>query len=234
MVIEHGLKPLDMQRGSPRYGAVGHALTTAVMNQLLRHYRIPSCPSAGFTSTSKKIDYQCGYEKATGALISALSGGNLLIFQGGSGTELLYHPALSILDDDVAGWIGRFLQGVTVTDETLAIDLINQIGPVPGHYLSSEHTRKWWRREQFIPEVADREAYPVWVKTGKKDALALARERMEEILATHRPMPLEPGEEQAIEDVLKEARTYYRKKGLISDQEWAEYMETLGSARDSS
>jgi trimethylamine--corrinoid protein Co-methyltransferase len=229
MSVQYGLKPLDMQRGSPRYGAVGHALTTGMVNQLLRRYEIPSCPSAGFTSTSKKIDFQCGYEKSTGALISALSGGNLLIFQGGSGTELLYHPVLSILDDDVAGWIGRFLQGVTVTDETMAVDLINQIGPIPGHYLSTEHTRKWWKKEQFIPAVSDREAYPVWVETGKKDALTLAKEKMEEILATHEPTPLTPAQEQAIEDVLNEARTYYRKKGLISDEEWSDYMKTLKS-----
>ena len=40
---------------------------------------------------------------------------------------------LSILDDNVAGWIGRFLEGVTVTDDTLAIDLINQVERIPGH-----------------------------------------------------------------------------------------------------
>jgi trimethylamine--corrinoid protein Co-methyltransferase len=228
MSIQYGLKPLDMQRGSPRYGAVGHSLTTGMVNQILRRYEIPSCPSAG----SKKIDFQCGYEKSTGALISALSGGNLLIFQGGSGTELLYHPVLSILDDDVAGWIGRFLQGVTVTDETMAIDLINEVGPIPGHYLSTEHTRKWWKQEQFIPKVADREAYAVWIKTGKKDALALAKEKMQEILATHEPMPLTPAQEQVIEDVLNEARSYYKKQGLISDPEWSEYMKTLKSVGD--
>jgi len=229
MSIQHGLKPMDMQRGSPRYGAVGHALTTGMMNQLLRRYQIPSCPSAGFTSTSKKIDFQAGYEKSMGALISALTGGNLLIFQGGSGVELLYHPVLSILDDDVAGWIGRYLEGVTVTDETMAVDLINQVGPIPGHYLGTEHTRKWWRQEQYIPKVADREAYPVWVKTGKRDALALAKEKMEEILATHKPKPLTPTEEQAIEDILNEAREYYRKKGLIPDDEWSDYMKALNS-----
>jgi trimethylamine--corrinoid protein Co-methyltransferase len=54
------------------------------------------------------------------------------------GTELLYHPVLSILDDDIPGWIGRFLQGVAVTDETMAIDLIKQVGPIPGHYLNTE------------------------------------------------------------------------------------------------
>ncbi len=227
MSIQHGLKPLDMQRGGPRFGAVTYSLTGAMMNQMLRKYGIPSCPGSGFTSTSKKIDYQTGYEKSLGALISALSGAHLQIFQGGSSAELLYHPALSILDDDVAGWIGRFLEGVTVTDETLAIDLINQVGPIPGHYLSTAHTREWWRKEQWLPKSADLEAYPVWLRSGKKDALALAKERMADILATHEPTPLTPQQELAIEDILREAREYYRQKNLISDAEWSSYSETL-------
>lgn len=230
MSIQHGLKPMDMQRGSPRFGSAEYSLTGATMNQMLRRYGIPSCPGSGFTSLSKKIDYQAGYEKSMGALVSALTGGHLLIFQGGSGAELLYNPALSILDDDVAGWIGRFLQGVTVTDETLAIDLINQVGPIPGHYLSAAHTREWMRKELFVPKVADLEPYAVWVRSGKQDALALARKRMDKILATHKPKPLTPDQEQAIEDILKEARAYYRQKGLISDGEWAEYGHTLNLA----
>ena len=229
MAFAHSLVPMDMRSGLARDGAVGFSLTTAMMNQMLRAYRIPSFDCAGFASSSKKIDYQCGYEKALGTLISALSGAHIMLFQGGSSSELLYNPVLSILDDDIAGWVGHFLEGVTVTDETLAIDLINQVGPIPGHYLSTAHTREWWRKEQFIPQAADLEAYPVWVKSGKKDALALAKERMEEILATHKPLPLTPAQEQAIEGILQEAREYYRKKGLISDQEWPDYMEVLAS-----
>ncbi len=228
VLIEHGLKPMDMTRGSPRYGGVEHALTTSMMNQLLRRYQIPSCPSAGFTSLSKKFDYQAAFEKSTGALISALSGGNILFIHGGSSVELLYHPVLAILDDDVAGWIGRYLEGVSVTDETMAIDLINQIGPIPGHYLGTAHTREWWQKEQFLPKTADLEAYPVWIESGKKDALELAKERMAQILDTHEPIPLTPGQETAVEEILIEARGYYRDKGLISEDEWGEYMKMIG------
>ena len=63
----------------------------------------------------------------------------------------------------------------------------------------------------------------MWVKSGKKDALALAKERMEEILSTHNPMPLSPEEEQALVNILIEARKYYRDKGLISDEDWVDY-----------
>jgi trimethylamine--corrinoid protein Co-methyltransferase len=231
MVIQHGIAPMDMQRGTYLLGAaVEQSLTTVGFNQLLRRYQLPSMTCAGYISTSKKIDFQCGYEKALGTLISALSGGNLHIFQGGSSFELTYNPLLSILDDDIAGWIGRFLQGIEVNNETMAVDLINEVGPIPGNYLNKEHTRKWWRKEQFMPKAADREIYQVWMKSGKKDALALAKERMEEILATHKPTPLTPAQEQAVENMLKEAREYYRKKGLISDETWTIYMKALKSA----
>jgi trimethylamine--corrinoid protein Co-methyltransferase len=231
MAYHHGIGPMDMRRGSPVMGTAGEAIGTVMMNQMLRRYGIPSWCTAGFASNSKKFDYQAGYEKAMPTLMSCLSGGHLMLFQGGSSVELLYHPVLSILDDDVAGWIGRFLEGVTVNDVTLAIDLINQVGPIPGHYLSTAHTREWWQKEQFLPKAADLEAYPVWIKSGKRDAVALAKEKMDEILATHEPTPLTAEEDQSIEDVLFEARKFYRDRGLISDSEWEEYRKVMGSPK---
>jgi trimethylamine--corrinoid protein Co-methyltransferase len=134
-----------------------------------------------------------------------------------------------VMEDDVAGWIGHVLEGATINDETLAIDLINEVGPLPGHYLGTAHTRKWWNKQHYFPKVADVESYASWIKTGKKDMLDLAKEKVQEILATHKPLPLSDAQEQAIEDVLKEARNYYRKRGVISDAEWSEYMRVLSS-----
>jgi trimethylamine--corrinoid protein Co-methyltransferase len=228
--IQHGMGPMHMRTGGVLFGTVDGALTSAMMNQMLRRYGIPSCASAGFSSNSKKIDFQVGYEKALGALIDALSGAHLEIFQGGSQGELCYHPVLAVLDDDVAGWVGRFLEGTTVTDDTMAVDLINQVGPIPGHYLSTAHTRQWWRQEQWLPRSADLEAYPVWVRSGKRDALALAGERMEQILESHVPEPLTPEQEQALGGVLRDARAFYRDRGLISDRDWSTYLDTLEQA----
>jgi trimethylamine--corrinoid protein Co-methyltransferase len=228
--IQYGFEPLDMRRGSPLFGSVLNALGHVGMNQMLRAYRIPSCTSAGFASMSKKFDYQCAYEKALGTLVAALSGGNLHIFQGGTTGELAYHPVLSIMDDDVAGWVGRMLGGVDVNRDTLAIDLINEVGPIPGHYLNTAHTREHWRSEHFFPEVADEEAYPVWKESGKKDMLDLARERMDHLLSTHRPEPLTDEQERAVERMLSDARDHYRKEGLITDEEWAAYEAALDAA----
>jgi len=207
--------PMDMRFGHPAFGALGSALHQIVFNQIWRKYGLPTNNMQVGYSSSKKIDFQNAYERAMSTLLSTLSGANMMSFHGAVHGELTYHPVMSVLDDDIAGWIGRLIEGVEITDETMAIDLIEQVGPIPGQYLNTEHTRKWWRREQFIPKVADREPYPEWIKKGKKDAVALAKERMEEILATHKPEPLTPKQEEDVDRILEEVRQYYRGKGLM-------------------
>jgi trimethylamine--corrinoid protein Co-methyltransferase len=142
-------------------------------------------------------------------LLCALSGSNLISLHGGIYGELAFHPIQAVLDDDIAGWIGHSIQGVEVTHETLATRLIAEVGPIPGCYLNKEHTRKWWKTEQYVPKAADRAPYPEWTRRGKKVAMALARERVEEILTTHKASPLSSEQEHTIEDILKEAREYY-------------------------
>jgi hypothetical protein len=57
---------------------------------------------------------------------------------------------------------------------------------------------------------------------------------MDEILATHEPRPLSPEQEQAIDDVLREARDHYRTRGMISDEEWAEVQSAVSGTPPSS
>jgi trimethylamine--corrinoid protein Co-methyltransferase len=125
--------------------------------------------------------------------------------------------------------VGRFMEGIAVNEETLAIDLIKQVGPIPGHFLNREHTRKWWKQEHFIPKVSDRLTYPEWMGKGKKSALDYAKERLVEILETYRPTPLTQSQEEEVERILEEARKYYRDKGLISEEEMAIYRKSMKS-----
>jgi len=52
---------------------------------------------------------------------------------------------------------------------------------------------------------------------------------MEHILATHRPTPLTPSQEQDIERILEEARNYYKERGLITDDEMLAYRNSMKS-----
>jgi trimethylamine--corrinoid protein Co-methyltransferase len=132
-----------------------------------------------------------------------------------------------VLDDDIAGMVGRYLEGMSVTDETLALDLIEQVGPIPGHFLGLAHTRKWWKQEQYIPKSSDTQTYPEWLQGGKKSCVDYARERMEDIIASHKPMPLTDRQEDDLERILEDARAHYERAGHISPAEMKAYRAVL-------
>jgi len=224
--------PQDMTEGAlvprPLFGTVESHLSQLVFGQIWRTYGLPVYSAVAGTCRSQTIDYQAGYEKALGAITAVLSGANFVALCGSMGGTNAFHPLQAILDDDIAGMMGRFVRGVEVTDETLAVDLINTVGQAP-RFFDEPHTKKWAELERYAPRSADWLAYPEWLEGGKKTALDHARERMEDILANHRPLRLSAQQEQIVDDVLKEARDFYRKKGMISDAEWAEYQAVMGS-----
>lgn len=207
--------PQNMRTGYPAFGAIEGAIHAAMFNQMWRRYGVPTQIVNCAPSSSKKVDFQCGYEKGINALLGALSGAQIVELHGGITGELTYHPAQAILDDDIAGMIGRFIEGAKVSDETIVTDLINAVGPIPGMFLDRKHTMEWWKAEQYIPKVADRLPFNEWKAGGKKDALAKATERMEQILSTHKGVPLPEEQDQQVEKIMNEARKYYKDKGLL-------------------
>jgi trimethylamine--corrinoid protein Co-methyltransferase len=205
--------PMNMRTGDPLFGNITIALATAGLNQFWRRFTIPTQLIEAAIPNSKCIDFQSGYEKAMLALIQALSGGCVVWIHGTVYGELTAHPVQAILDDDIAGMIGRFLEGIEIDQETLGIELIQKIGPVPGFYLDTEHTRKWWKKEQFTPRVADTLNLAEWRKTGKKSTIDYAKEKMQEIIETHEvSVPLTKGQDEAIENILSDAREYYTER----------------------
>lgn len=221
---------VNMRSGAPAFGGIDICLHNAASNQIFRRYGIPLDDTTAYPN-AKMPDYQSSYEKVFRVFVAGLSGANTLLYHGSVHGELTHHPIQAILDDDSAGMVGRFMEGITVNEETLAVDLINEVGPIPGHFLDKAHTRKWWKIEQFLPSSADRLTYPEWLNTGKKTCTDYARERMEEILANHKPMRLTPNQEGDVERVLKEARKYYREKGLITREEMADYNKGMKSPK---
>ena len=219
----------NMRTGSPAFGAIENSLHEVALNQMWRMYKVPNWASCAAWCSSKLIDFQAAYETSMTALNAALSGASVVYFQGGINAQLTIHPIKAVMDDDIAGMIGRFLRGMEVNEDTVPVDLVNQVGPIPGHFLSTLHTREWWKKEQYFPVLADRLPFPEWAKQGKKKLIDYAREKMEHILETVKAPPLPPEQEQAIEDILKDAREYYRKKGMITAEEWKLYQEDLSS-----
>lgn len=205
--------PMNMKTGDPFFCNITISLATAAFTQYWRRYRIPTFVIEASIPNSKSMDFQSGYEKGMNSILQALSGAASVWIHGTVYGELTAHPIQAIMDDDIAGMVGRFLEGVEVTEDTLALDLIEEVGTIPGIYLDKKHTRKWWKKEQFIPSVADISNLQVWLKSGKKTTYDLAREKMEDIIRTHKvSKPLSPGQEEDIKRIIAEAGKHYKQK----------------------
>lgn len=228
IIASNGMLQLNMRTGHPRFGDVSTSLQVLASNQIWKKYGIPTFLLQSYSS--KKIDFQQGYERMFMILTNALAGIDIIGVHGTVSSEITHHPIQAILDDDIAHMVGRFLEGITVSEETAALDLIREIGPVPGSYLGSAHTRNWWQKEQFIPATADILTYDEWMSGNRKDCLDYAKERMEKIISSHEVTPrLSSEQDEAIEKILNEAREFYKKEGHITEQEWEEYEKALKS-----
>jgi trimethylamine--corrinoid protein Co-methyltransferase len=137
-------------------------------------------------SDSKVIDAQCGYESALTSLLCALAGANFIHDAAG-----MMEFALSVsyekyvADNEILGMVMRAVEGITVDDNTLAFDVIKEIGP-GGNFISSAHTRKYMRSEHYYPQLSDRESREQWEGQERGDVYQRAREKVAQILSEHK------------------------------------------------
>jgi len=185
----------------PEQSSPEGALTQAACAQIAHYYGFPI---RGIISTQSKLpDAQAGYETAVALLVSAMAGVNYNTSIGVIGPgEIGMSLEKIVLDDELVGYVKRVMGGITVTDETLAVEVIDEVGP-GGSFLAHPHTRKWFRQEQYFPRVFDRRKYEDWVRRGRKDAVQRARERVQEILRDYWPEPLPPEVRKRIMDYVR-------------------------------
>ena len=202
---------MDARTGVQSYGAPEWMLTNLAMAQLGRYYNLPVW-STGGCSDSKTLDGQATMEAALTLLIAAQSGANL-IHDVGSFLNFGLTGSLELVTicDELISMIGYLLGGIEVTDETLAIDVIRNVGP-GGHFISQKHTLKHYKKDHWMPALIDRQMRGTWVKSGSKDLLQRSRERTREILATHLPTPLPEDIERELEHTLRKAEKETLKK----------------------
>jgi len=126
------------------------------------------------------------------ALLPALAGANMLYGMGMLELGVTFSFAQLIIDDEIANMVRRVVRGVDVTDTTLAVDVIREVGGGQGkHFLMEDHTLEYMKAEQQPANFFDRKARENWVAAGSKDALARAQEKARHIFHTHKPEPLE-------------------------------------------
>jgi trimethylamine--corrinoid protein Co-methyltransferase len=188
VVYGSGSGPLDMRTTVATYMSPEFMLHCKAIAELGHHrYKLPVWGFAG-CSDSKRADMQAGIDSAMWILWTALCGANLVHDVGYVESGLTCSCEMIVTCDEVIGFARRLLRGIEITPETLALDVIDEVGP-GGEFVTTDHTLQHFK-ECWYPRVLDRRSHQSWIDAGQPNAVEMAREIARRAIAEHQPEPL--------------------------------------------
>jgi trimethylamine--corrinoid protein Co-methyltransferase len=194
---------MDMRSGDVTAGGSPGFLAYLSGIEMARWWGLPQV-GAGGSSDSKIPDEQAALEIAPTVFADMLLGPDLC-FDSGALESGLTHSAVSMtMVDEIVEETEGFMVGVPVNDETLALDVIREVG-IGGLFLGSPHTLEHFR-ELWTPRLAEWRTRRLWEADGATTFRERARERTLELLAAHEPEPLGDGVIAAMHEVIDRRR----------------------------
>ncbi len=190
---------VDMRSGSPAFGTPEGAWALAVGAQLARRYGLPYRGS-GSLNTSKTPDAQAATETAWTIWPAVLAHTNFIMHAVGwleGGLTVSYEKIM--LDLETLAMFQHFLAGFEISDETLALDMMAEVGP-GGHHFGTAHTQARFSTEFYQPFLSDRQGFENWVAAGSPDAAQRANALWKEVLAAYEPPALDLAVREALDD----------------------------------
>ena len=177
----------DLRNGAYTGGGPEDFLFGAATNVLADYYNIP-LSMGSFATGAKEPNWQAGIENSLSTFMASIVMSDMLLGLGFLHGSRIWSFAEMMLDAEIFSIIHKMMQGITVNDETLALDAIAAVGP-GGNFLSQKHTRNHMR-DLFLPQFMDRRPYTEW-ETKKDDARDWALNKARKLLAEHQPDPLD-------------------------------------------
>ena len=169
----------DMRTGAALVGSIETSICRIAGAQLAKFYGVPSHTTAP-NSDNHAHDEQNAWEKTFSTFAAVAAGNDLIVNCGMLATGMTCSHEQLIMDEEISAMAKRISAGINVNKETIACELIKQIGH-EANYLTSEHTLSRLRSNEYlIPRVSIRGPRASWEAEGKKDTYMLAKEKIKE------------------------------------------------------
>jgi trimethylamine--corrinoid protein Co-methyltransferase len=182
LIIGGLMSNMDMLTTVYCYGSPEMALLSAAYTDITKWLGVPEYETAG-CSDVKVFDEQAAMEAAINIATAALIGGNMIHDVGYIEQGLTSSMELMVASDEIIDMVKRILRGIPVTDETMALDVMDTVGP-GGHYLEHDHTYDRFKTEIWRPKLLDRQNWDNWSATGSKRHGERVHDRVIELLET--------------------------------------------------
>lgn len=191
---------VDMKSGSPAFGTPEYVQAAQISGQLARHYGIPFRSSN--VCAANAVDAQAAYE-STLSLWGAVMGGCNLLMHGAGWLEggLCASFEKMMIDADLLQMMAAYLQGVTVDEDSLALEAVVDVGP-GGHYFGTAHTMSRYKDAFYSPLISDWRNHGAWSEAGSPTALDHAHQLYKQLLRDYEAPPLDAARREELDDFL--------------------------------
>lgn len=192
----------DMRYGNTPMGAIEASMIDCGYAQIGKYLNLPTHAYLGM-SDSKLNDYQGGFESGISLILGAIMGINVISGPGMLDFESCQSMDKLLLDNEICGMAKRLCKGITVSPETIPLELFNEVGH-HDTFLTTEHTLKWHRKELFIPSwIIDRQNRASWENQGRVPILSRTQQEISKILKEHEPIYLDPDKEKELDKIIE-------------------------------
>ncbi len=202
-VFGAGLHHMDMKSTQICYGGPEFQLTKAAVAQLGRWYGMPTWGYAG-CSDAKVMDEQAAAEAMLSVLMAKLTGANLIHDVGYMESGLTTSFEMIVLTDELVAMTDSLINGIEVSDETLMLDELHQVGP-GGHFLNTDATMDHFQ-DFWYPDLMSRAIRETWLERGGTTLGERLKGKVKTIIEEHRPEPLAADKKQRLQAILEEAK----------------------------
>jgi trimethylamine--corrinoid protein Co-methyltransferase len=194
----------DMRSGAALVGSTETNICRIAGAQMAHFYNVPSHTTAP-NSDNHAHDEQNAWEKTFSQFCAAAAGNDLIVNCGMFATGMTCSSEQLIMDEEISAMVKRIVAGVEVSEERIAKDLIKNIGPQGGTYLTSEHTIKWLHSDEYLqPRVSVRGSRAVWEAKGGKDTYRMAKDKVKEYTKLKAP-ETSPEVKKRLEEIISSA-----------------------------
>lgn len=178
---------MELRTGAVTAGGPEDFILQAASAQLAHYYKLPANVGT-FATGAKRTGWHSAVENAVSGAVSQFARADMMCGAGLTHAATIFSFEQLIMDCEIFDVIRHVTQGIQVDEETLAVDVVDRVGP-KNHFMMDPHTIKHLR-SAWQPAVIDRTGYAQWEKAGKPSTRDHAKKRAKEILDTHEPLPL--------------------------------------------
>jgi trimethylamine--corrinoid protein Co-methyltransferase len=184
-------------------GAERMPLLAARVQLISEYYGCPSGIHGGKTDACV-AGIQVGVEKALSMYAAVMAGAIGFGTVGHLENAVTFSPLQLVIDNEIARYVRRAVRGIEVSDETLALDVIEQTG-INANTFDHEHTTQHYRDEELLSPFFDCLSWGAGDSLDRDRFEKRATTRARELLAAESAPVLSAEQEAAIDEIVKEA-----------------------------